>query len=120
MTDDMEPIFIGSFNLDMRLRTFPSTEKVQAIHVDFHDDEYPDCLLLLTENKFYGKDSLVVELTDDDLREINNRLKAASTEDPSITNWEYMCRDWNKCTPYDKIEFPKEQPNYLKTKEVVE
>lgn len=110
---------LATFDVNMRIRTFPTTEKVPAMHIDFYDEEFPDCLIMLTENKFYGNDSLKLELTEEDLKDINDFLKEKSEEDPNLTRWEYMCKDWNNYTPFDRIIFPDIQPDYSKTTEII-
>ena len=74
--------------------------------------------IFLTEPKYYGEDSLKAGFSKDGLAIIDNFMKEPSEHDPSKTNWEYLCNSWNELSN-NKISFPKTQPDYTATSEVV-
>ena len=93
------------------IATYPEKEDIPALHIHYDDDEFPDSLIMLTENKFYGDKSLELELTADDLSKIDRILREQSDDDPSMSRWQYMCKDWNTHAK-TKVVFPETQPDY--------
>lgn len=100
--------------------TDPETDTEPVIHISSeiimsNSDEVSTHELLrlsLLDNKIIWSDSEKV-VDENHLKEYNDFLKSPYENDPSITNWEYLCNDWKK---YHDIEFPKEQPDYTKIK----
>ena len=111
--------FIGYIDLtpNYTISIYPETDEEPIMHVDIHCEDIPDSCIFLTENKYYGSESLEADFSEEGLKYIDDFLR--EVDESGKSNWEKLCEEWNRDSSRH-IDFPDAQPDYIKTKEVIE
>ena len=121
---DAEPAAFVEFS--QAYSTFPEKDTEPILHIyqkirnskDLEwEDAEDDIQLSLVDNKVCGKSlSEWEDVDEEDLQVYDEFLRSPCKNEPSITNWEFFCKDWNENSPI-KVEFPDKQPDYTNIKE---
>ena len=113
-------ICLGCFELPGFIYFIDLDDSIPLLHVNSESEGYHDACFLLSEAKYYGKESLELGITESGLEEIDEYLREDCEEYPGLTNWEAFCKMWNDNKSEKNIVFPDKQPDYTKTIEIIE